>query len=165
LLNNKPTLSIVCLTNWIRIELGNVESGKIYQYLPIKDKKYFKNDWHPYLAYTTFLRQIISLQSIANTTNNRLLFLDTFNNNLNRTPTFDWFVELMKLGDVFTKMNDDRLNKKFNTVVALTKHIDYNMFLSEDSYQTLIAGYSLIKGHPVKDGHEKIANFIYNKIK
>ena len=42
LLNNKPTLSIVCLTNWIRIEMGNIESVKIYQYLPIRDKKYFK---------------------------------------------------------------------------------------------------------------------------
>jgi hypothetical protein len=107
----------------------------------------------------------IGTSVIASTTNNRLLFLDTFNNNLNRTPTFDWFVKQMKLGDVFDKMNDDQLNKKFNTVVTLTKHIDYNMFLSEYSYQTLIAECSLVKGHPVRDGHERIANFIYDKIK
>ena len=62
LLTNRPKIAIVFLTSWLRIEHGNCESGKIYQYLPGRDPKFYKNDWHPYLSYTNFLRQIISLQ-------------------------------------------------------------------------------------------------------
>ena len=165
LLNNSPSLSIVCLTSWVRLECGNAESGKIFQYLPSRDPQFFKNTWHPYLAYTNFLRQIISLQSVAKTTNNRLFLLDTYDNNLNRNPTLEWFKKILHEGGVFDVMDDVQIEQKFNKVLALNKHIDYNMFLSEKSYYDLITGCELIQKHPTKDGHKKIANFVYDKIK
>jgi hypothetical protein len=165
LLKNNPRIAIVCLTSWLRIEMGHAESGKIYQYLPSKDKKYFKSDWHPYLAYSNFLRQIISLQAIAKTRGNTLFFLDTFNDNLNWHPTLDWFKAQLQLGYVFDKMDDTRIEQKFNKILDLNGCINYNMFLSTDSYQSIIKNCKLEHGHPVKDGHEFITNFIYQKIK
>ena len=164
LLNNNPMLSIVCLTSWVRIELGNAKTGKVFQYIPHRDPQFYKNDWHPYLAYTNFLRQIISLQSIAKTTNNKLFLLDTFENNLNATPNIEWFKTILQQGGVFDTMDDQRIEQKFNKVIALNKHIDYDMFLSKHSYQQLITGCKLVKNHPVEDGHIKITNFIYEKI-
>jgi len=165
LLLNKPKLAIVCLTQWVRFELGDSASGKIYQYQPSKDNVIYKNHWQPYLAYSNFLRQIISLQNIATATNTQLLILDTFNNNLKQAVTYDWFVSILKEGMVFDHMDDQRINQKFNTVVELNNLINYNMFISDKSYQSLINGCNLIKGHPVKDGHERIADIIYHAIK
>ena len=165
LLLNKPKLAIICLTHWVRFELGNTASGKIYQYQPSKDIVIYKDHWHPYLAYSNFLRQIISLQNIANATNTQLLILDTFNNNLNQAITYDWFVDILKEGMVFDQLDDQRINRKFNTVVELSNLINYNMFISDKSYQSLINGCKLIKDHPVKDGHERIADIVYHAIK
>jgi hypothetical protein len=110
LLLNKPELAIICLTHWTRFELGSVISGKIYQYIPGQKNPLLKHHWHPYLAYSNFLRKIISLQTIANTTNTKLFFLDTFDQNLERTPTLKWFKEQLKLSNVFDVMDDLRID-------------------------------------------------------
>jgi hypothetical protein len=164
LLGNSPACAIVCLTSWVRVEYGNSETGKIFQYLPARDPEYYKKDWHPYLAYSSCLRQIISLQLVAKITNTQLFFLDTFKDNLNKTPTLEWFKKLLQQNGVLDKMDDKRITQKFNKIVSLNSHIDYSMFLSEQSYQEIISGCKLEQGHPVKDGHEQIAEFIYQKL-
>ena len=135
LLMNKPRLAIICLTQWMRFELGNTKSGKIYQYQPGQKNPLIKQHWHPYLSYSNFLRKTISLQSIANTTNTQLFFLDTFNHNLERNPTTEWFVDLLKLGDVFDLMDDERITQKFNKIVELNNFINRFFLFHEPSFQ------------------------------
>ena len=164
ILSNVPDIAIIFFTSWVRLELGNAESGKIYQYIPARDPLFFKNDWSPYLAYTTFLRQIISLQLASKSVGTKLYMLDTFNDNLIKHPTKEWFITILKDNTMFDKFDDERIEKKFNKILALNQLIDYNMFISESSYQTLINGCTLKQGHPIKDGHENIATKVYNAI-
>jgi len=164
LLDNSPATAIVCLTSWIRIEHGNAETGKIFQYLPTTHPKIFKSNWHPYLAYATLLRQIISLQNIAKQTSTDLWLLDTFDNNLIKNPTYTWFVEILKNGGVVDAMDDERISQKFTKIVNLTKHIDFSMFIADDSYQTIISNCKKIKNHPTNDGHMYIANTVFNHL-
>jgi len=165
LLNQTPDLAIVAWTQWIRVEFGNAASGKIYQYIPTRDPGFFKRDWHPYLAYTNFLRQIISLQKIAENTNTKLWMIDTFRDNLIVNPTLEWFKDILREGQVFDLMDDDRIEKKFNKVLALNNHIDYDKFMFVDSYQDLIKDFQLVKNHPVKDGHQHLSQMIYNYLR
>lgn len=165
LLNQTPALAIVAWTSWIRVEFGNAESGKIYQYIPGQHPEFFKKDWHPYLAYTNFLRQIISLQNISEKTNTKLCMIDTFQNNLMINPTLEWFKGILQQGQVFESMDDDRIEKKFNTVLSLNRHIDYNKFMFKNSYQELIKDFQLVKRHPVHDGHQHLAGMIYNYLR
>jgi hypothetical protein len=39
------------------------------------------------------------------------------------------------------------------------------MFISDRPYQSLISDCELKKGHPVKDGHARIADIVYNYLK
>jgi len=165
LLTQTPDLAIVAWTKWVRVEFGNAETGKIYQYMPGRDPEFFKKDWHPHLAYTNFLRQIISLQKIAENTNTKLCMIDTFQNNLIMNPTLEWFKDILREGQVFDLMDDDRIEQKFNKVLALNKHIDYNKFMFTSSYQELIKDFQLVKDHPVKDGHEHMSEMIYNYLR
>ena len=165
LLNQTPDLSIVAWTKWIRIEFGNAGSGKIYQYIPSRDPEFFKKDWHPYLAYTNFLRQIISLQITAEKTNTKLCMIDTFQNNLIVNPTLEWFKDILREGQVFDLMDDDRIEQKFNKVLALNKHIDYDKFMFKNSYQELVKDFQLVKDHPVKEGHQHMSEMIYNYLR
>lgn len=165
ILKNKPPVAIICLTYWIRQEIGNAESGKIYQYLPSRDPMFFKQNWHPYLQYSNCLRQIISLQLLAKITGTELFLLDTYNDNFVQVPTVEWFKEILKLSFAFDAMDDERIYKKFLKILDLSKEIDYNYFLSNRSYQDLIQNCTLDRGHPVLDGHEKIAEFIFLKLK
>lgn len=167
ILTKKPKLAIVCLTSWVRFEMGDVDSGKIYQYMPSSTTAtdIYQKYWHPYLEYTNFLRQIIALQQLASASQTNLYFLDTFNNNLIRSPTLEWFKDILRLGNIFDKWNDETINKKFQNLIMLNECINYNKFISEHSYQDLIKGCKLDQGHPVRDGHEKIAQIIYNLVK
>jgi hypothetical protein len=164
ILSNAPDIAVIFFTSWIRLESGNAESGKIYQYIPVRDPAFFKNDWSPYLAYTTFLRQIISLQLASKSVGTKLYMLDTFSDNLIKHPTKEWFITILKDTGMFDKFDDERIEKKFNKILALNQLIDYNMFISESSYQTLINGCMLKQNHPIKDGHESIATIVYNAI-
>jgi len=165
LLNQQPALAIVAWTTWVRVEFGNAETGKIYQYMPGRDPEFFKKDWHPYLAYTNFLRQIISLQTTAEKTNTRLYMIDTFQNNLQTQPTLEWFKYILREGQIFDLMDDDRIEQKFNKVLALNKHIDYDKFMFSSSYQELVKDFQLVKDHPVKDGHQHLSEMIHNYLR
>jgi len=164
LLNQTPDLAIVAWTRWVRVEFGNAASGKIYQYMPGKDPEVFKN-WNPYLAYTNFLRQIISLQTTAEKTNTKLWMIDTFQNNLLKNPTLEWFKDILREGQVFDLMDDDRIEQKFNKVLTLNKHIDYDKFMFDNTYQDLVKDFQLVKDHPVKDGHQYLSEMIYNYLR
>lgn len=165
ILENKPERAIVCLTSWLRFEIGNSTNGKIIQKMPGIDASWYKENWHPYLLYSNFLRKIISLQFLSRGTNTKLFFLDTYTDNLNLNPTLSWFKELLKLSTAFDAMDDERIQKKFYKILTLTNKIDQDSFLSKKSYQEIIKGSLLDRGHPVHDGHEKIANFIYLTLK
>jgi hypothetical protein len=91
--------------------------------------------------------------------------LDTFNDNLNRNPSHEWFKDILKMGDIFSKMDDEYIAKKYKKIIDLDKHINYNMFISDKSYQSLVNDCELVEGHPVEDGHIKIAKLIYEVIK
>lgn len=163
ILEHRPTFAIVCITSWLRFELGNTQSGRIYQYMPSNENiDYYKEHWHPYLSYTNLLRQIISLQNICQST--ELYFLDTLANNIQRRPSMQWFVDVLKMGDVFDHMDDTRIQKKFSKILALNKHINYDRFISDHSYQELVADCKMVDSHPVEDGHKRIAAVIGTKI-
>lgn len=164
LLTNKPKIAIVCLTRWERIELGNAETGKIHQYMPHRQPSYFKKDWHPYLAYTNFLRHIISLQNIAVQYNVNLYFLDTHNNNLERTPTITWFMDILRKSRAFAQMDDERIAQKFSKVEKLSTYINYDNFISNLSYIDLVNKFKMVDGHPDESGHTYMAELIYNYI-
>lgn len=161
LLLKRPKSALVFLTKWSRIELGNSETGKIHQYLPMRDSKFYRKHWHPYLAYSTFLRQIVSLQLAAQQSNTQLWLLDTYDNNMCRLPTLEWFKEILKSSPAFDAMDDASIESKFAKVQAINSLIDYNMFISDQSYQTLIDGCEMQQQHPVKDGHRRIAEYVY----
>ena len=165
LLNNKPELAIVCLTQWGRFEIGNAVTGKIVQIIPTQNPEEYKDKWYPYLLYSNLLRQILSLQFLATAQGTNLLFLDTFSNNLNRSPSLEWFKDLLKLSLAFDAMDDSRIESKFSKILDLTNKINYNQFLSSMSYQEIIKDCKMSKDHPVIDGHKKIADFIYKKLK
>lgn len=167
ILNNSPQIAIVGLTSWARFELGDTGSGRIHQYLPHQTEVafFYKKYWHPYLEYSNLLRQILSLQCVAQVKSTKLYFLDTFNDNLIRNPSYEWFHNILKMGNVVEKMNDEYISKKYQKIIDLDKNISYNMFISDKSYQSLIGDCKLIEGHPVEDGHEKIAKIIYEVIK
>jgi hypothetical protein len=54
-------------------------------------------------------------------------------------------------------MDDERIDDKFNKVKRLTSQINQNLFVSLESYQSLIQDCSFDQGHPLQDGHSKIA--------
>lgn len=165
LLTNRPATAIVFLTHWTRKEEGHIPSGKVYQYLPTRDQAMFGDNWHPYLFYTNFLRQIISLQQTANMTGTKLLLLDTFKNNLQRTPDIEWFKRRLQIAKVFDAMDDDRIAQKFNKITSLNKFIDYNQFISDKSWQELIPDHISTVMHPTSEGHKQMAEIIHSYIR
>lgn len=165
ILKYQPPVAVVCLTHWVRQEVGHAVSGKIYQCLPNRESYLYKDYWHPYLHYSNFLRQIISLQCVAVQCKTNLLLLDTYKNNLNKTPTIEWFKSILKLSVAFDAMDDDRIDSKFIKIIDLNNKINYNNFISEISYQEIIKDCKMVKNHPVHDGHKKISDFIFKKIK
>jgi hypothetical protein len=111
ILNNSPKIAIICLTSWARFELGDNKSGRIHQCLPNQKEVafFYKKYWNPYLEYSNLLRHILSLQCVAQVKSTKLYFLDTFNDNLNKNPSYEWFTDTLKMGDAFSKMDDERL--------------------------------------------------------
>jgi hypothetical protein len=164
ILNHKPKIAIICITSWLRRERGITDSGLIYQYNISNHPKEFLKDWHPYLAYSNFLRQIISLQITAKSRNTDLYILDGFKNNLQLNPTYDWFVKILQLGGVFDNMDDKRIEKKFNVIKNLNQHIDYSTIMPS-TLEDIVEGTERVEtGHPRREGHERVAEFIYNFI-
>ena len=102
ILNNSPKIAIICLTSWARFELGDIKSGRIHQYLPHQKEVafFYKKYWNPYLEYSNLLRRILSLQCVAQIKSTKLYFLDTFNDNLNMNPSYEWFTDILKMGDL-----------------------------------------------------------------
>lgn len=154
------------LTSWTRFETGATfgpKPGQIYQHLAMQSesKEVFKLFFNGYKNYIDMLNQIISLQSISITTSVPCFFLDTFANNLQRNISLEQFKNILKHNMlVFENMNDERIQNKFNTVKMLESHIDWNKFISNCSYQESIQGCKLESGHPIEDGHEKIAQIV-----
>ena len=91
--------------------------------------------------------------------------IDTFQDNLIETPTLQWFKNILQQGQVFDLMDDDRIVQKFNKVLALTRFIDYNKFISKISYQEMIKDFRLVDRHPVKDGHQHLAEIVYKNLR
>lgn len=165
ILKYQPATAIVSLTHWARQETGNAVTGKIYQCLPERDPQFFKNNWHPYLQYSNLLRQIISLQYLSAACNTNLLFVDSYDNNLIKNPSIAWFTDILKLSLAFDAMDDNRITAKFNKIIDLNNKINYNQFLGSSTFENIVSDCQLVKGHPVSDGHAKIAEHIYLKLK
>jgi hypothetical protein len=173
ILNDQIDTVLVFLTSWTRTEFGGnygAKPGRIYQHVPAnKDKEtqyIFKNFFNGYKNYTDLLRMIISLQNLANNLGIECYFLDTFDQNLIFDITMDDFKSILSYNQhVFNNMHDNRVDDKFSKVKMLTSKIDKSKFISTLSYETLISGCQLNKGHPVEDGHAKIANIVLEFLK
>jgi hypothetical protein len=144
--------------------------GRIYQHIPRStdpESEYvFKNFFNGYKNYSDMLRMVISLQSIAQEVSVPCYFLDTFEDNLLFDITEDDFKKILRYNiGVFDNMSDDRISDKFNKIQMLTSKIDKNLFISPQSYQSLIDGCLLEKGHPVQDGHIKISQTVLKFLK
>ncbi len=159
-------LNLVFLTSWTRFETGGVygkKPGRIYQHLVGQDNSdlAFKNFFNGYLNYTDMLRQIISLQAIAKMHKKHCFFLDTFENNLYSDISLSAFKDILMYNiGVFDNMDDDRVLQKFKKIKDLEINIDWTKFISKDSYELLIKDCKLDKGHPVEDGHARIASIV-----
>ena len=160
---------LVFLTSWTRWETGSgygEKPGRIYQHLSgHANTEEFKKFFNGYKQYTDSLRTIISLQSMAKQYNTRCFFLDTFQDNVysKQVITIEDFKKILAFNVIeFDNMNDQRIVDKFNKVINLYKHINKEMFISLTSYQEIIKDCKLEKGHPVEDGHQKIADVVIN---
>ena len=161
-------LVLVCLTSWTRFETGGTfgpKPGGIYQHIAthIESEEAFKLFFNGYKNYSDMLRQIMSLQALSTVKKTSCFFLDTFNNNLYRDISLDEFKHILKYNmDVFDNIDDDRIEKKFKTIKMLESNIDWTKFISKQPYQELTQGCKIDSGHPVQDGHAKIASVIIN---
>jgi hypothetical protein len=163
-----PDLAIVFLTSWTRFETGATfgpKPGGIYQHVVSSknSKEAFKLFFNGYKNYVDMLQQIVSLQSLSITRKVPCFFLDTFTNNLRRDIELDDFKNILRYNvDVFNNLDDKIIEDKFRTVKLLESSIDWTKFISVDSYKTLIQDCKLESGHPVQDGHAKIAGVVIN---
>lgn len=161
-------IAIVCLTSWARFESGLTTSKKpasIYQHLPhqAESSLAYKTFFNSYLSYTNLLRKIISLQSLAEKTNTKCFFLDTFKNNLFFDMSLNEFCDMLKHNiSVFDNMDDQRIANKFKTVKMLESNVDFSSFISKKSYQEIVKDCKFDQYHPVEDGHRQIADVIIN---
>lgn len=161
-------LILVFLTAWSRFKTGATfgpKPGGIYQHIATQEESAdaFKLFFNGYKNYTDMLHQIISLQSLSATRNVPCFFLDTFGNNLHRDISLDNFKEILKSNiEIFDNIDDERIDNKFKTVKMLESNIDWTKFISEHSYQRLIRGCKIDSGHPLEDGHAKIADIVIN---
>lgn len=161
-------IALVFLTSWTRFETGATfghKPGRIYQHLPQdsnpSSKLAFKLFFNGYLNYTNLLRQIISLQYLAKRSNTDCFFLDTFDQNLFADISLDKFKDILKYNiAVFDNINDQQIVEKYKIVKLLESKVDWTTFISLQSYQTLINGCKFDQGHPVEDGHKKIAEIV-----
>jgi len=164
LLDPNVDITIVFLSSWTRMETGNTlgdKPGRIYQHLPGNDPDIFEKFFNGYKNYTDSLRMIISLQSIAIANNQSCFFLDTFNDNIYRNLTKDKFKKIISLNPKeFSNMHDQRIDEKFKKVKNLEKAIDWTKFISDKPYQEIVKGCKLFNGHPLEDGHAKIAQVV-----
>ena len=107
------------------------------------------------------LRQIIALQSLSNTTGVPCYFLDTYKNNLHLDISLEDFKKILSYNQLeIDNMNDERIQDKLNTVKMLESNIDFEKFISLESYQSQIGEFDLDDGHPVADGHKKISDVV-----
>lgn len=161
-------LSLVFLTSWTRFESGATfgpKPGGIYQHLSMQHESAdaFKLFFNGYKNYTDMLRQIISLQNLSKTYQSPCFFLDTYSNNLHRNISLDEFKKILKYNlSIFDNNDDERIDNKLKIVKMLESNIDWSKFISPDSYQQLVQECALESGHPIQDGHEKIASIVIN---
>jgi len=173
MLQHKIDLALVFLTSWTRMETGagyGPKPGHIYQHMPMdsgeQSRYVFEYFFNGYKNYTDLLRMIISLQNLSNTVGTDCYFLDTYENNLLFEFTLDDFKKILAYNqNIFDNLNDTQINDKFNKVKFLTSRIDRTKFISAYSYEHIIKGCTLHKGHPVEDGHRKIANTVLDFLK
>jgi hypothetical protein len=166
LIQHQPEVVMVFLTSWTRMETGSgygSKPGRIYQHLACdnsaESEYVFKNFFNGYKNYCDMLRMIISLQNLATNYSSICYFLDTFDNNLLFDITKDDFKTILSYNhNIFNNMDDERIDDKFNKVKRLTSQINQNLFVSLESYQSLIQDCSFDQGHPLQDGHSKIAD-------
>jgi len=163
-IQHQPDVAIVFLTHWSRMETGSghgSKPGRIYQHLvsdnSAESEYVFKNFFNGYKNYCDMLRMVISLQNLAT----NCYFLDTYDNNLLFDITKDDFKKILSYNSViFNNMDDERIDDKFNKVKMLTSQINQNLFVSLESYQSLVRDCMLDLGHPLQDGHSKIAGIV-----
>lgn len=166
LIMHRPEVVLVFLTKWTRMELGSgygSKPGRIYQHIPndksVESDYVFKNFFNGYKNYSDMLRMIISLQNLASIYSTRCYFFDTYDDNLLFDITKDDFQTILSYNHiVFDNMDDKRIDDKFNKVKMLTSQINKNLFVSLESYQSLVQDCSFDQGHPLHDGHGKIAD-------
>ena len=159
-------IAIVFLTHWTRFECGATygnKPGRIYQHLAAEptSQEAFRLFFNGYLTYTNLLRQILSLQCISQQYQCPCYFLDTFHNNLYMDISQEDFKEILQYNmAVFDNMSDARILDKFRVVKNLERKINWDFFISHQSYQELIKDCKLEQEHPIEDGHATIANIV-----
>jgi hypothetical protein len=161
---------IVFLTFWTRWELGSTSTSESYsgirQHIPTDtDTSIFKKFFNGYKQYTDSLRFILSLQSMAKQHNTKCYFLDTFKDNVynKQCITIEEFKKILQFNILeYDNMSDQRIIGKFDNVRNLYKHIDKKQFINDISYEEVIKNCKTDKGHPVEDGHQKIAQVVIN---
>jgi hypothetical protein len=173
ILDSSVDTVIIFLSSWTRWETGSTigeKPGRIHQHLVgfkspslRTDYKIFQNFFNGYKQLTDSYRMIIGLQNLACQYNKRCYFLDTFNNNVYTKYhiTLAEFKKILQYNFAeFDAMDDNRIKEKYNKVVNLYKHIQKETFICNDSYQEIIKDCKLDRNHPVKDGHQKIAQVV-----
>ena len=189
ILDSSVDTVIVFLSSWTRWETGSTigeKPGKIWQenaggqprHLTSKvtrrvqtqqhlvkdvDMEFFRNFFNGYKQITDMYRMIISLQNLAKQHNTKCYFLDTYIDNVYNKDC----ITLAEFGTIlqyniseYDNMDDERIKEKYNKVINLYKHIQKETFISNDSYQKIIKDCKLEENHPVKDGHQKIAQVV-----
>jgi hypothetical protein len=126
----------------------------------------YKHWYNELYAFKIWLQQIIQLQSLLK--DKPYLMINTVSNNLNcwATPK-ETFIESVKNLINFDLMNDDQLFAEheeiqyYLNIIDLTKFYRWGEFhINQLCKQFPVGPY----GHILKDGHEHLANLLYNHI-
>lgn len=127
---------------------------------------YYKYWYNELYAFKLWLQQIIQLQSILK--NKNYLMVNTFPNNLTAwLVEKSKFIESVKSLIKFDLMNDEQIFAEYNEINYYIQTIDLSKFYKwGDFYIGQLSKDFPIgpQGHILEQGHEKMADLIYNHL-
>ena len=175
LLSNKFSIIIVELSRIDWYELGSSTDGKIMQIRSLSDlpinKLILTEYYNSYLFYTNMLRQIISLQCLAEKYQTPLYFID-ISANIIKHLTLEKFIDsiLVKHSELFNALDDDMIVERYEITAQLNRAIDYSKFLFQSTLEKHMLSNGATKKHfdttthPSVLGQKMIADLILEEL-
>jgi hypothetical protein len=142
-------------------------SGTIYEKIYKNwGSEFYKNWYNELYAFKLWLQQIIQLQAVLKNTN--YLMINTFNNNLSTwLAPKESFINSVKSLINFDPMNDDQIFDEYNEIQYYISLVDFSKFYKWNDFyigQLCDVFPCGLEGHFLEEGHEHLANLIYQHL-